>query len=192
VLRRLVNLLTALALVASAVVCVLWALTRGGPATLRQHEGGIGTAWFVEADRGALRWVRRRVVVADALRGTSTEVSARGKVTLRDIDSSRPVVTGPLPVPYFGDPLLSFYSRETDQLIYLVEGLTVVRVSAVQVPLWSVAVATGLPALFRWRAGPALRHREWARSGRCGRCGYDLRATPGRCPECGTEAKAPA
>ena len=190
-LRRLVNLLTALALVACTAVCVLWAVTRGGPATLRQREGGTGTAWFVEADRGALRWVRRRVVVADTSRGTSTEVSARGKVTLRDIDSGRPVVTGPLPMPYFGDPLPSFYARETDQLIGLVNGLTVVRVSTVQVPLWSVAFAMGLPALLRWRAGPALRRREWTSSGRCGRCGYDLRATPGRCPECGASPTTP-
>ena len=56
------------------------------------------------------------------------------------------------------------------------------------VPLGAYAAgAAVLPALClasvawrRWRR----RHRRVS-AGLCGRCGYDLRATPDRCPECG-------
>ena len=57
------------------------------------------------------------------------------------------------------------------------------------VPAWAVA----LPLAMR----PAVCVRRKLRrrcvngriaQGRCARCGYDLRATPGRCPECGRAA----
>jgi hypothetical protein len=61
---------------------------------------------------------------------------------------------------------------------------------AVAFPCWFVAALLGvLPAAF---ARSRLRERKQNAVGRCRKCGYDLRATPGRCPECGMEANPAA
>jgi hypothetical protein len=51
-------------------------------------------------------------------------------------------------------------------------------------PYWFITLAFAVvPARSSLRAA----RRAWlTRHGRCGDCGYDLRATPERCPECGT------
>jgi hypothetical protein len=50
------------------------------------------------------------------------------------------------------------------------------------VPMWALMVGFGV-----WPAGYVARRilRRRPGLGHCGKCGYDLRATPERCPECG-------
>ena len=64
------------------------------------------------------------------------------------------------------------------------------RVYRAVFPYWAPALLFAvIPAA---RAGPIWRARRRRRRGRlglCTRCGYDLRATPDRCPECGVEAR---
>jgi len=58
-----------------------------------------------------------------------------------------------------------------------------VRLQYLQFPDELVTLAAGVLPVF-----VALRHlrrQRRKRGGRCARCGYDLRASPGRCPECG-------
>ena len=54
---------------------------------------------------------------------------------------------------------------------------------SVAVPLWLLVTAFSiLPVMW---IGRLRRDRARRLTGRCLKCGYDLRATPGRCPECG-------
>lgn len=53
----------------------------------------------------------------------------------------------------------------------------------VAVPHWFLTLLTlWMPVL--WVT--SFRRRRRLQPGRCGSCGYDMRATPDRCPECGT------
>lgn len=58
------------------------------------------------------------------------------------------------------------------------------------IPFWAITLL--LAATTTWALLAVRRHRRWNAEGRCPRCGYDLRATPGHCPECGWKAEPTA
>jgi hypothetical protein len=72
---------------------------------------------------------------------------------------------------------------------YVMAGTTTTTVAHFDVmvsPLYPIGAACILPV--SWvlaRAGRKTRRARRTAEDRCGRCGYDLRATPARCPECG-------
>ena len=54
-----------------------------------------------------------------------------------------------------------------------------------EAPLWCIFLLTAVtPAVWIGRNARLVAKKRI--SGRCRRCGYDLRVTPDRCPECGT------
>ena len=59
---------------------------------------------------------------------------------------------------------------------------------SLEVPHWGLTLACAVAPAISLHA--LLRARRRSPDGRCRRCGYDLRATPGRCPECGAAATA--
>jgi hypothetical protein len=79
------------------------------------------------------------------------------------------------------DPGPADFALDTNQVLQAFAE----RTTMVMVPHWAILAATSvLPA---WSIVSTRRRRLALEQGRCARCGYDLRATPGRCPECGAD-----
>jgi hypothetical protein len=180
--RRLPNLLPALSLllfVAAAGLCArsLWS---GDSASVRWTRHRAGTlssdAWDVISDGGGI-----------VLRHTS--VSSNNPVAIATIAGRRPPGlswdTGSMPP---GDlwgkrptaaavPSCYVYSLRTPSPggAFTLRDLRV----SYWVPCAALAVAPAVHFVTQ------DRRRRRLGAGRCGRCGYDLRATPDRCPECG-------
>jgi hypothetical protein len=166
--HRLLNLATALSLLLGAAVAVLWARSyRGCDALVRPARAGDRAC--VTSEFG--------VVVFEWEAATPGAVQPGWEYFPSPLPRRWPVRRGLLgPEAYRGT--VRHFVRLPPAAVY---GLAV--------PHWLLFLAAAtLPCvgvLRRWRGRVRLRRLA---AGQCGRCGYDLRASPGRCPECGSGA----
>jgi hypothetical protein len=158
VIRRLLNLLTALSLLLCVAVCVLW--VRSQWVTDIWWFSRAGWAVGVQVPIGSINFAWR----------TYADPSGALPLGFRHI-SERP----PLHVSFWNVGGYGFGCA--------FDRIGADRVDDVTLPMWFVTlctlVAPGTRVLL------AVRRNAHRRGGLCLACGYDLRATPDRCPECG-------
>ena len=172
--RRLFNLLTVLSLLLCVAVLVLWV---SGAVAMHEHGWRTGRHWWCvgfDSDGVAAGYCQAAAPVtggADAVRWDWDRAEpGSGPLAKVGLEWGRVAVMR-------GTPILS--------RLEVLSGLFQVPTPAqyVRLPWWLLAALTGaIPAA---RVLSAYRRRGRQRAGRCGRCGYDLRASPDRCPECG-------
>jgi hypothetical protein len=165
--RRLLNFVTALSLLLCVAVGVLW---------VRSYRGGATLTWA-----GGGRWRFVTVYPGYMIAGDAPDLSGTGggvRLLPRPIEMT---ISWPRPTR-------SYSAAGVGYVISPIPGGGADRYLAV--PLWLLAALLApLPAA---RAAASAKRRLLRRTearrfntGRCTRCGYDVRATPGRCPECG-------
>jgi hypothetical protein len=199
--RRLVNVLTALSLAAFMAVAWLWAASPWGFDRTDEHRLTVGgDAYFLASRGGGLRVMRQRATTS----GPGVETARPDRLGFWQIGPKGALTIATRFGP--AEPehrFLGFgwgraqYRKTTDWIGVRPTGTgwskperQIMRYTldyaVLAVPYWALLLATGLaPAL--WLRG-RMRRRGRILGGRCARCGYDLRASPGRCPECGSEA----
>jgi len=191
-LRRLLNLLTALSLLVCVAVCALWALSYRTLFTAGYQSPRIGLiewngSWFLlgghlcyQSLTQEYRLPQQSPPPADV--GFRFDPPSRvepewAALYVRALKSQA------------NDVFLDRFGFHVAHCSYgdrSVPELKQYRSTVLHAPLWFPAAAFAiapLSALFR-----RLRKRNFARANLCLTCGYDLRATPGRCPECGAVA----
>ena len=180
---------TAVSLVLSVAVAVLWARSYWWIDEARyvvaEAEGGQ-TIWSLNSDCGKLHFQRQRWTPVQA------DDPGAGPPGFHAQASFIPRVRGAWGAPGFrfgefrmgqaADIMTTSYPERTTS------GSVRRRMSWkwLHVPDWAIVVATAIMPL--WGALRMTRRRCDARRrrpGLCRSCGYDLRATPDRCPECG-------
>jgi hypothetical protein len=176
-LRRQLNLLTALSLLLCVAVVVLWVRSYWRFDQFRRHwvdREGLLHGGRVVSQRGELISQGARL----------DERLASGELTGRDPLAYYPTATWRL----LGFTAGRFRYRVTTSSPPSSPGGRVITGTATVliVPHYAAALMTAAMPL-AW-AGREWKRRHTVPPGHCPRCGYDLRATPEKCPECGNAA----
>ena len=191
--RHLLNLLTALSLLACVAVGALWAGSYGRPLYVARQTFTAGGA-----PAGRV-WAYRAAVTRGRIRLERVERTASGYAPLPPaVDApGRAYWSWGVPLPWDTagrlPPAKSLLNRLGFHRLEGTVRYTVWedgRFRGVMVPAWLCVITLAAPSL-AWSVRRGSDRRRLAK-GCCVRCGYDLRATPGRCPECGTAATTPA
>ena len=185
--RRLLNLVTALSVLACAGVAWLWVRSYSTSdlfhAARPRYHGDV-TFWVADE----LRVLNGRATYTrtfNSSRGAKYRASVEERWRTEQKSGRFHRSVRPKPPPAIGRGGVSFAGFHFARSEYRRNDGTVCQARhTATIPLWCpLVVAAGLPAF-----GIVGRYRaRWRRQhGRCLACNYDLRATPGRCPECGT------
>ncbi len=171
--RWLFNGITALSLLMSIVMAVLWARSYS-----YMNVIGVDHAYMVNARLTRVRCFQLRFESGHSIFSSTTRVSSQ------DISNPPPprmpigIGWGFSPYNEFG-PVTTGHSHSVHTLQFSSE-----TVDMWAFPIWPIdTLFLFLPAA--WVCA-AYKKRRWHARGCCLNCGYDLRATPRQCPECGT------
>jgi hypothetical protein len=179
--RRLLNLLTLLSLLLCVAVAALWVRSYWRFDRLTRCEGRRSDGDYVQTNvhvalgRGSLYLDRFRICsekptlfVAGTVWNRFTDSESAGRSDYENLKWDSRWAGFRL----FRNSLTPAESGGLDMSM---------DVTVVGIPLWALAVLTGV-APARWIY---TRSRCRHTISTCSQCGYDLRATPDRCPECG-------
>ena len=187
--RRLLSLLTVLSLLLCMAAVTLWVRSFfRSDAIARYTYGPTGAGAFSRVR--SVRSERGGIVLADFTQSATDPAYLAFALSRANAWEFRhdPANAATSPTSDFFDTLSFDVNRNGRTTPAVTEAWLAVRI-----PYWAPALAAAIAPAWWLVRGRNSRRRQRVAQGRCGACGYDLRATPGRGPECGAAAAgAPA